>query len=105
MDVLQRIKHLIVRGRYRFTYKALQELYADALDPEDALESILNARAIKKTIRARTAARPGPWENLYVIEGFTYRGTLIYSKGKFSREAGEEVFYLLISSKRSTSGK
>ena len=102
MDVLQRIKRLIVRRRYRFTYKALRELHADALDPEDALESILNAQAIKKTIRSRSAARAGSREKLYVIESFSYRGTLIYTKGKFAREAGEEIYYLLISSKRST---
>ena len=102
MDVLQRIKHLIVRGRYRFTYKALIELHADGLEPEDALESILNAQAIKKTIRSRRPDRVESREKLYVIENFTYRGTLIYTKGKIAREAGEEIYYLLISSKRST---
>ena len=102
METLQRIKHLIVRGHYRFTYKALQELYADALDPEDALESILNAQAIKKTIRSRSPNTIELREKLYVIESFTYRGTLIYTKGKISRQAGEEIYYLLISSKRST---
>lgn len=40
----------------------------------------------------------------HVIESFNYQGTLIYTKGKFGREAGEEVYYLLISSKLSTFG-
>ena len=104
MDVLQRIKHLIVRGRYRFTYNALRELHTDALDPEDVLESILKAQAIKKTVRSRGLAKRGSREKLYVIESFNYRGTLIYTKGKFAREAGEEIYYLLISSKHSTFG-
>lgn len=102
MDILHRIKHLIVRGRYRFTYKAARELHADNLEPEDALESILNATTIKKSIRSRSIRRGESREMFYVIENFSYRGTLIYTKGKISREAAEEVYYLLISSKRST---
>jgi len=31
--------------------------------------------------------------------GFTYGGTLLYTKGKIAREAGREVFYVLISAK------
>lgn len=102
MDVLHRIKHLIVRGRYRFTYKALRKLHLDGLEPEDALESNLNASTIKKAIRSRSRDRIESREKLYVIENFSYRGALIYTKGKIAREAGEEVYYLLISSKRST---
>jgi len=62
------------------------------------LESILNADCIKKTMRSRE--RPG--EKLYVIESLDYHGTLVYSKGKITREAGEEIYYVLISSKRSS---
>lgn len=47
MDVLTRIKRLIVRRQYRFTAKALDELENDGLDEADALEAILSARRIK----------------------------------------------------------
>jgi hypothetical protein len=43
-------------------------------------------------------------EKLYVIEGFNFQGTCIYTKGKIVREAEEEVYCLLISSKISTLG-
>jgi len=104
MDVLHRIKWLPVRGRYRLTRKAVLELHGDALDPEDAVEAILNAQAIKKTLRSRYPIKGTRHEKLYVIESFNYRGTLIYTKGKFARQAGEEFYYLLISSKISTFG-
>jgi len=55
---------------------------------------------IKKTLRSRV----NPEERIYVIEGQNYRGTLIYSKGKITKEAGEETYYVLISSKRSRRG-
>ena len=97
MDMLKRIKGLIVRRQYRFSDKAADELAADGLEEADILESILNADRIKKTMRS--FVQPG--EKLYVFEGPNYHGTLIYSKGKITREAGEEIFYVLISSKRS----
>lgn len=100
MDVLTRIKGLILRRSYRFSYKARDELVADGLEETDILESIMNADRIKKTIRS--SARPG--DKLYVIESPDYHGTLIYTKGKFAQEGGEEIFYFLISSKRSTRG-
>jgi hypothetical protein len=100
MDVLKRIKGLILRRRYRFSYKARDELVADGLEETDILEAIMNADRIKKTIRS--SARPG--EKLYVIESPDFHGTLIYTKGKFAQEAGKEIFYFLISSKRSKRG-
>ncbi len=102
MDVLHRIKWLVVRGRCRLTYKAVLELHADGLDPDDAFEALLNAQAIKKVLRSKPRAGARGAEKLYVIESFNYRGTLLYTKGRFAREAGEEVYYLLISSKIST---
>jgi len=63
MEVLARIKRLIVRRRYRFAVKALVELDEDGLEPEDALEAVLNAQAIKKTLRSQSPRRgrgPGP---------------------------------------------
>ncbi|HKQ49054.1 MAG TPA: hypothetical protein VJZ71_13370 [Phycisphaerae bacterium] len=100
MDVLTRIKGLILRQRYRFSEKAADELDADGLQEADVLESIMNADHIKKTIRS--SAHTG--EKLYVIESPDYHGTLIYTKGKFTKLEDEEIFYFLISSKRSRRG-
>lgn len=63
----------------------------------DAVEAVLNASMIQKFTPGRRGAR----EKLYVIESFSYTGTLIYTKGKIARHAGEEVFYFFLSSKRS----
>jgi hypothetical protein len=104
MDVLHRIKRLVASGRYHVTLKAEAELNADGLVPQDAVEAVLNAQSIKKSLRSRSANRSFAGEKLYVIEGFNYTGTLIYSKGAIKRETDGEVFYLLISSKRSTIG-
>jgi len=101
MDVLTRIKRLIVSNRYRFTDKATDELQNDGLVFEDALESILNAQVIKKTLRAKGSNRRHCRESLYVIESRNYSGTLIYTKGKIDQEHGQPIFYIFISSKRS----
>ena len=100
MDILLRIKSLIVRRQYRITVKAADEMELDDLDEEDVLESILGARRISKTLRSST--RRG--EKLYVIENASYKGKLIYSKGAIRREAGEEVYYIFVSAKRSAFG-
>ncbi len=100
MDALAQIKRLIVRRRYRFSYKALAELEQDLLEPEDALEAVLNAKRIGKRLRAQR--RPGrEAEILYVIESYSFSGELLYTKGKIAREDGEEVYYFFISAKAS----
>jgi len=43
-------------------------------------------------------------ERLYVIHGFTYDSVLVYTKGKLQRESREDVYYILISSKRAVEG-
>lgn len=53
----------------------------------------------KKTLRSRSPNRSHASEKLYVIKGFSYKGTPIYTKGRFGRDHGEQVFYVLISSK------
>ena len=100
MDVLLRIKSLIVRRQFRFTVKAADEMELDDLEEEDVLESILGAARINKTLRS--TARPG--EKLYVIQNASYTGKLIYSKGAIRREAGEETYYIFVSAKRSRFG-
>lgn len=99
MDVLLRIKRLVVRGRVEFTAKAATERLRDGLSVEDVLESILNANAIKKVLRSRSHRRWAPHERLYVIESPTFGGTWVYTKGTIRRKGQAEVFYVLVSSK------
>jgi hypothetical protein len=102
MDVLTRIKRLVVAGRVEFTNKAALERLADGLSVEDILESILNANALKKTLRSRSPERPTSGEHLYVIESPSYTGIWIYSKGCIRRKGGREIYYVFISSKLAT---
>ncbi|MCI0637249.1 MAG: hypothetical protein L0206_25535 [Actinobacteria bacterium] len=101
MDLLVRIKRLVVRGAVRFTEKARVELERDGLDPEEALEAILSAHGISKTLRSRSSSRRTPGERLYVIVGVSFSGVPIYTKGTIRREGGRDVLYILVSSKRS----
>ena len=101
-SLLKKIKRLIISGRYVFTLKAENEMFADNLTETDVLESILNANGIKKIMRS-TSPYSKKREKLYVIESFTYDGILIYTKGTIKPdESGQEAFYLLVSSKKST---
>ena len=54
--LLKRIKRLIIQGNYLFTLKAENELEADGLLIEDALESLLNAEGIYKTLNSQHSA-------------------------------------------------
>jgi len=101
MDVLVRIKRLVVCRRVLFTEKAEIEMVRDALTPELVYEAILNAPAIFKVLRSRNP-KAQKSERLYVIKGLTFDGVDIYTKGKILRKDGLEVFYVLISSKKST---
>jgi hypothetical protein len=100
-DTLTRIKRAVLDGRYRFTDKAEIELEADGLSERDALESIMNAVAIYKTIRSRSPHRKRPGELLYIIQSTNLEGVVIYTKGAFRGHGQQETYYLLISSKRS----
>lgn len=100
MDILVRIKRLVVRGAIRFTEKARTELERDGLEPEEAMEAILSAQAVTKTLRSRSPQRRSPGEHLYVIVGVSFSGVPIYTKGVIRREGGHDVFYILVSSKR-----
>ena len=99
-DVLVRIKRAVLAGRYAFSEKARIEMEAEALTELDVAESILNAVAIFKKIRSRSPLRSKTGETLYVIQGTNLEGLPIHSKGKLMKEAGEEAYYFLISSKR-----
>ena len=99
-DVLVRIKRAVLAGHYAFSDKARLEMELDALSELDVAESILNAVAIFKTLRSTSPKRKTRVEYLYVIQSTNLDGLMIYSKGKLAREADEDHFYFLISSKR-----
>ena len=102
MDVLMKIKRLVLRGYVRFTQKALDEMDSDGLQPGDVSEAILNAQTVHKVVRSRSTGRRFSGEKLYVIKSFDFRGTLIYTKGTIAEEDGQEFFYVLISAKIAT---
>lgn len=100
-DVLVRIKRAVLQRRIKFSKKALLEMEADRLTEMDIEEAILNAHVIYKKIRSRSPYRNNKTEYLYVLQSTNLDGMFIYTKGKFLREAGIEIFYFLISAKRS----
>jgi len=101
MDLLARIKDFANRNRLSFTRKAQDEMDLDQLTREEVREAIMNAAVISKTLRSKNP-ESGAVEKLYVIKSVTSRGTFVYTKGKFDKIKNNEVFYVLISSKRST---
>ena len=101
MDILVRIKRLVVARRVEFTMKAEIERLRDGLSVEDVLESIVNANAIKKTLRSHSSGRVSARDHLYVIESPTYSGLWVYTKGVLRRKGRQEIFYVLVSSKLS----
>jgi len=101
MDILVKIKRLVVSRRVLFTEKAEIEMARDALTPELVYEAILNAPAIFKVLRSHNP-KAGKIERLYVIKGLTFDGLAVYTKGKILKKEGIDVFYVLISSKKST---
>ena len=74
----------------------------DDLDENLVCEAILNAPGIAKRLRSATP-KTGRRESLYVIVGLTFDGVVVYTKGKIVRMGGREVFYVLVSSKKSRS--
>ena len=101
MDVFIRIKRLVIENKIYFTQKAADEMAADGLLNSEVREAILNAPAIKKKIKS-TKPRDEKREILYLIIGLTFDGIPVYTKGRISKMGGREVFYVLISSKRSS---
>jgi hypothetical protein len=101
MDPLVQIKRLVIGRRVLFTQKAEEEMAIESLTPELVYESIVNAPAIFKILRSRNP-KSRETERLYVIKGLTFDGLGIYTKGKILSKGKVAVFYVLISSKRST---
>jgi hypothetical protein len=99
-EVLVRIKRAVLGGRYAFSEKARLEMEEDAIGELDVAESIINAVAIYKKLRSRSSFKAMRAEYLYVIQSPNLNGLAIYSKGKLVKEAGEEIYYFLVSSKK-----
>jgi len=100
MDLLIRIKRAVLAGRYAFSEKARIEMESDGITELDVAESILNAVAIYQTIRSQNPFRKEGKEYLHIIQSTNLDGLLIYSKGKLIKEAGEDTYYFLVSSKK-----
>jgi len=101
VEALIRIKRLVIARKVLFTEKADLEMARDALTPELVYEAILNAPVVFKTIQSRRSGA-GKTEWLYIIKGLTFDGLAVYTKGKILKYQGSDVFYVLISSKKST---
>src|SRR5687768_16282728 len=99
-ETLRQIKRAVFAGRYEFTQKARTELDADGLLPSDAVESILTASSIYKTIRSTSAARQRRREYSHIIQSTNFDGILIYTKGKLVVSGAVATYYFLISAKR-----
>ncbi len=104
MDLLLRIKRLVLGRRYRFSLKALDEMDAHDLSEMDVVESIVSAVAVYKTLRSRSPERRSPGEKLYVIISGNLAGMPIYTKGKIAQGEEGETYYFLVSSKLSVPG-
>src|SRR5438477_1936635 len=94
---------LVRSGRIDFTLKAEDEMEQDGLEPEDVVQSILNADRIAKILRSTSPRRREAGERLYVIKSRGASGAIIYTKGAIRRLDDQEVFYVLISAKVATS--
>jgi hypothetical protein len=98
-DVLIRIKRAVLTGNYRFSEKALIEMDCERLIELDIVESISTAVAVYKKIRSTSPHKGREPEYLYIIHSSNFHGMPIYTKGKFVKENGRELYYFFISSK------
>ena len=87
-------------GDYAFSEKARIEMEVDQITELDVAESILNAVAIYKTVRAVSPHQGHRREMLHIIQSTNLNGLAIYSKGKLVSDAGQDTYYFLISSKK-----
>ena len=107
MDVLARIKRLILLGDYKFTLKAKDEMDLEDITEIEVAEAIMNAHRIDKVLRSTSPYRGRSGEPLYVIKGLTLGNRLLYTKGKIAQEPDDtrklrEIFYIFISCKETT---
>jgi hypothetical protein len=100
VDILAKIKRLVLARRIVFTRKAEDEMYLDNLSEDEVIEAIVRAPRINKTLRSASEYGNGKREKLYIIKGLTFSNVAVYTKGKIHRDSDQETFYILISSKR-----
>ena len=101
MDViLKKIRRYAYQGRVRFTFQAEVQRLEDGLSEEQVVESLIYAEYVRTKL-SKSQFRRSRRERAYIIESFTLDGVLVYTKGVFRQDDGEERFYLLISAKRS----
>lgn len=84
-----------------FTLKAQEELFLDDLIEEEVYESLMNAKDVRWK-RSRSKYRQESRERIYIISAPTFHGIRIYTKGVFRTKDDGLMFYVLVSSKRST---
>ena len=96
MNILVKIKRLVIARKVFFTAKAREERYSSGLTVEEILESIINAPTINKTINSKSQYRRGSREKLYVIISSTYDGKIIYTKGTIRKIGDHEEFYICL---------
>ena len=101
MDLLSRIKRLILADCYAFSRQALDQMDEDGLTELDVLESVTNAQFVRSK-RSSSLSKRRARERVYIIESFSFSGVLIYTKGTIRKDGASEKFYFFISSKRST---
>lgn len=53
MDILARIKYLVIRELISFTRKAQEEMDFDQLTRDEVREALMNAAVISKTVRSK----------------------------------------------------
>lgn len=73
---------------------------SDNLTEEDVVESILTAEFVRTKL-STSEFRTGRREKVYVIESYSFTGTLVYTKGAIKGKGVNARYFLLISSKKS----
>ena len=100
MNLLDRIKRIVRDGRMRLTTKARAEMERDGLDEDDLAVSILSAETVRSK-RSVSRNRRERREMIRIIEGETLDGIRVYTEGVIRKQGGKEVFFVLVSAKRS----
>lgn len=94
------IKQLILRRQIIWTAQSESQMTLDGLTRDDVIESIVNARSMRSK-RSTSPNRGTRREKVHIIVGKTYAGLAIYTKGVIRSVQDHDVFYVIISAKRS----
>ena len=92
---LVKIKNLLLHGRYRFSEHAENQMYADGLNSDDAVISVINALHWYKKEKDGSNYK-------YVFISPTLDNIWVYSVGKIILDDdGRESYYFYITAHRS----